>query len=260
MSPTPVLLHGFTGSPRSWDAVMRVLPGQACIAPALLGHGAPANEVVTFMDEVDRLARLLPHEPVHLCGYSLGARLALGLLVRHGERISGATLIGVNPGLSDPAAREQRLRHDAELARRLETAGIDAFVREWESQPLFATQAHLPGAVRARKRAERTSHDPHALARSLRVLGLGSMPDFWPALPRLGCPITLVAGARDDKFRELAVCALRVLPAARLRIVADAGHDLLVERPEEIAVLLREDLAAPGRHATAPNECRAAAG
>ena len=85
--PPLFLLHGFTGSPASWDGVLALLPERRTLRPALLGHGAPPPEATTFAGEIARLAALLPDEPVHLAGYSLGARMALSLALAHPERI-----------------------------------------------------------------------------------------------------------------------------------------------------------------------------
>src|SRR5690348_15976815 len=106
--PPLFLLHGFTGSPASWDDVLSALPDAEAHRPALLGH-APETErtraVRTFADEVARLAELLPPDPVHLCGYSLGARLALALALAHPARIARLTLISGQPGLPNEAER-----------------------------------------------------------------------------------------------------------------------------------------------------------
>src|SRR4029077_15510464 len=101
--------HGFTGSPRSWDFLpdRRALPR---IVPALVGHsGSEAgSEVNGFEDEVDRLASLTPERGVHAVGYSLGARLALGLALRHPARVTRLTLISCHPGLHSTAERAAR--------------------------------------------------------------------------------------------------------------------------------------------------------
>jgi len=78
---TLLCLHGFTGSPMSWD----FLGKSTRIAPALLGHsGSSADaEVHRFEDEIDRLAALaVGAGALHVVGYSLGARLALGMASR----------------------------------------------------------------------------------------------------------------------------------------------------------------------------------
>jgi len=239
---TPLaLLHGFTGSPASWDDVLAALPAANALCPALLGHAPNAEatgSVRTFDDEVTRLAALLPSEPIHLVGYSLGARLALALAVAHPERILRLTLASGQPGLASATEREVRRQADARWCALLESRGIEPFVAEWEALPLFATQARLPAELRARHRRERLAHAPAGLARSLRTTGLAEMPDLVPALPRLRVPVTLLAGALDPKFTAIAERLAATLPNARLVIVPNAGHDLLLEAPSVVAAAI----------------------
>jgi 2-succinyl-6-hydroxy-2,4-cyclohexadiene-1-carboxylate synthase len=249
--PTLFLLHGFAGSPASWDAVLAALSDPPHLCPRLVGHGEPApgaSGVGGFEDEVDRLASLVvPEGPVHLAGYSLGARLALGLLVRHGQRFEGATLIGVHPGLSSDEERAERRRSDGALRERLETRGIEDFVDHWERQPLFASESRLPQALREQKRGVRLSHDPRELARSLALTGLAEMPDYGARAGSISTPITLMAGELDQKFSGLAHGLAGHLPAARVVIAPGAGHDLLLERPDLVALTLERQGAARTR-------------
>ena len=83
-----MLLHGFTGSPRSWDSVVaRAELGHEPLIPALIGHGPEWRSVQTtsFDEEISRLGSMASSldPPRYLCGYSMGARLALGLLASH---------------------------------------------------------------------------------------------------------------------------------------------------------------------------------
>jgi 2-succinyl-6-hydroxy-2,4-cyclohexadiene-1-carboxylate synthase len=233
------LLHGFTGSPSSWDAVLALVAARPALRPSLLGHGAPPPEGRTFAEEVARLAALLPDEPVHLAGYSLGARVALALALAHPARVARLTLVGVHPGLSTNQEKIARRESDAAWRRLLIEGGLERFLDAWDAQPLFATRARLPEAVTAAHRAARLRHDPLGLARSLEVLGLAEMPDFRPELPRLTMPVTLMAGELDVKFLALARELQSALPHATLRTAPGVGHDLLLERPDLIAAELR---------------------
>jgi 2-succinyl-6-hydroxy-2,4-cyclohexadiene-1-carboxylate synthase len=239
MSPV-VCLHGFTGSPESFEPVRERLPGCQLSALRLVGHGDPAPSVHDFDDEVERLAALLPAGRSRLVGYSLGARLALGLLARHRERFESAVLIGLNPGLRTDTEREQRLAQDQAWIELLETQGLEPFLAAWEAQPLFAAQSTLPPHVSHRKRRERRTHDPLELARSLRVTGLAAMPNYWPLLPELRLPVTLMAGENDEKFRNLGQVATELLPQARLELAGGASHDVLLERPDLVAVAIEQ--------------------
>jgi 2-succinyl-6-hydroxy-2,4-cyclohexadiene-1-carboxylate synthase len=212
----------------------------------LLGHH-PAlvqGPERTFDDEVDRIAREIRRErvPVDLIGYSLGARTALGLLVRHPELVRRAALIGPNPGLESDAARVERAAADARWIRLLEEGGICEFVDRWEALPLFATQTSLPLHALEAQRRERLAHDPRGLARSLGVTGLAAMPNLWPALADLVTPVTWVTGALDAKFLALAERAAALCPKASRVVVEEAGHNVPLEQPARLASVVDEAL------------------
>lgn len=249
MTPRPlVLLHGFTGSPASWNFVRQSLPHEDVITPTALGHDGTSGpeSVENWAEEVDRLAAVireeLPPAKPHLVGYSMGGRLALGLLIRHPNLFASATLIGASPGLASNQEREQRIADDERWARLLETEGLDSFVAAWEALPLWASQEGIPDHEVERQRAIRRSHDPRGLARSLRVIGLGRMPDYRDGLAGVDLPVRLVAGEHDAKFRALAEEMAERLPRATLTVVPDAGHNVAIECPGHIAELLRAAL------------------
>ncbi len=214
-----VFLHGFASTPAAW-------PGAPATAPALAGHGAPP---ASCADEITRHAALLaPLAPVHLVGYSMGARLALGLLARDPAPFRAATLVGLQPGLTSPEERAARVTADERWARLLEDDGLAAFDAAWEAQPLFLDLTPEQHELRRRRRR---GLDPRGLAAAIRDLGTGAMPELWPALPTLTLPVTFVAGARDEKFAALAARAAAAAPRATVRLLPGAGHDVLTERP-----------------------------
>jgi 2-succinyl-6-hydroxy-2,4-cyclohexadiene-1-carboxylate synthase len=238
------LLHGFTGAPTAWQAVRGYLPPSTpCTAPWLMGHGIPpcALNVESFSGEVDRLASLIPDgEPVVLGGYSLGARLGLALLLRAPERFSAAVLISGSAGLETEAERAVRREHDRSWRDLLEAEGVSAFTSRWEAQPLFASQTALPTLVRRGERERRLGHTADGLSRSLAVIGLGEMANLAPELGAVRIPVELLAGSEDPRFCTFALDVVRKLPTGRFTQVSGAGHNLLLERPDEVArALLR---------------------
>ena len=64
------------------------------------------------------------------------------------------------------------------------------------------------------------------------------MTPLWDRLGELAMPVTLVAGERDAKFREIAERMAAALPAARLEVVPGAGHAVQLERPEAVAAAI----------------------
>jgi 2-succinyl-6-hydroxy-2,4-cyclohexadiene-1-carboxylate synthase len=245
--PPLVLLHGFTGSGALWRAHAAALAGRCrVIAPDLLGHGdsdAPPDPARYAMPwALADLAALLDALGVGraaLLGYSLGGRVALAFAVEHPARVAALVLEGASPGIADPDERAARRAADAALAVRLERDGVAAFVDAWMAQPLFATQASLPDAVRAAARAQRLRNDPVGLAACLRGLGTGSQPSYWHRLHALSMPVLLLAGAHDAKFQALARAMRESIPDATLRVVPGAGHTTHLENPAAFQRLAR---------------------
>jgi 2-succinyl-6-hydroxy-2,4-cyclohexadiene-1-carboxylate synthase len=228
-----VLLHGFTQTSRSWDAVRAQLPdGPSVRAPDLRGHGpAGAERPVTLPAVLADLDRVVDDGAV-LAGYSMGGRIALHYALTRPGRLSRLVLIGASPGLADPHERETRRAADEALARRIEADTIEAFAPEWGSQALFAGQAP---AVAAAAREDRLRNSPDGLAAALRGLGTGALEPLWHRLGELSLPVDLVVGARDAKFRRIAEAMEAALPGGRLVIVDGAGHAAALERPDAVA-------------------------
>lgn len=249
-----LFLHGFTGSPESWESVRHHMKNPyRAIAPHLCGHGRPYPRVAahqdSFAQEVTRLAEACQRDAEFrgadvriVCGYSLGARLALALIVAHPDLFSSAVLIGVHPGLSHATEREIRKRNDQELAAMLRSAGLSHFLAYWQDLPLFASQRRLPqGAVEAQRRI-REQHSAAGLAHSLETCGLGVMPDYSAQLERVELPVHLLVGGDDVKFSDLGRRLCSLLPQCRLDSVPNCGHNLLLEAPAAVAALLDRNL------------------
>jgi len=248
--PTLLFLHGFTGDAESWrDVIARLEPGRNVFTLTLPGHEPPSRRSALAVREpefdgvVDRLLtdlERIAEPPFHIVGYSMGARVALGMLLAKPEWFDRATLVGVHAGIEGPAERRRRAAEDRRWIDLLEKEGLDAFVLDWERRPLFSTQTELPADMRRLQRAIRTSHDPHGLAWSLRVLGLAAQPSYWDRLYEVETPVDLVAGTLDDKFLRIAERMERKLSRSRVVAVADCGHNVPLERPDVIADLIED--------------------
>jgi 2-succinyl-6-hydroxy-2,4-cyclohexadiene-1-carboxylate synthase len=239
-----MLLHGFTGSPRSWsDVLTRMQPDPPRLIPTLLGHDPRRRPIDagSFEGEVSRLFSIASslQRPRLLCGYSMGARVALGLLAHRPQFFDAAVLIGVQSGLSDETARAERREVDAIRARSLREEGVAAFVAAWEALPLFASQSAVSPELLDEQRSVRLSHDAEGLARSLEVLGLAQMPDYGAAMGTLDVPITLMAGSLDTKFSGIAHTLAEGRAHIDAHIVDGVGHNVLLEAPAAVATTLK---------------------
>ena len=259
--PPIVLLHGFTGSTRSWDAVREGLRQHATvIAVDLPGHGrsaAPRDPAGFGLRGFgDRLAALLDAERldrVAIVGYSMGGRAALRFALSHPGRVAALTLESTSPGIPDEADRAARRAADEELARFIEANGVAAFVDRWERLSLWSSQDHPARArhpaaaarwqeTRQHLRAQRLAQSAIGLANSLRGAGAGVEPSVLEELASLRIPVLLLAGALDEAYVAHAQAMAARLPDAVVHVEPDAGHALHLEVPERVASLIHRFL------------------
>ncbi len=240
MSESVVLLHGFGGTHRTWDAVAALLPPERyrALALDLPGHGAAADvpRPITFAGCVEHVLERSPARFV-LGGYSMGARIALHVALAAPERVSRLVLVSATAGIEEEAQRAARRAADHELAAQLETLPYEHFVERWRARPLFA--ADPPNVVES-ARADQLRNAPGPLAAALRGIGTGEMTPLWERLGELQMPVTLLVGARDVKFTELGQRMATLISAARLTVLA-GGHVLQLENPQGVVGALLEE-------------------
>lgn len=233
-----LLLHGFTGTSAAWDEHGAELAGRfRVLVPCLPGHGGTVASAATMSVEAtaDALATLLRERdaaPAHVVGYSLGARIALRLAVTHPDVVDRLVLESASAGLPSDDERATRRAADEALAARLEAEGIEAFVDDWERNPVFASQASLAPDRAARIRTMRLGNDPAGLAASLRAAGQGAMEPLVDRLATVTTPTLVIAGELDAIGRPRAERVAAAIPGARLAIVEGAGHAPHDEHPD----------------------------
>lgn len=240
--PPLLLLHGFTGTLRSFDRMLAALAtSHRTIAPEALGHagsGIPDDPSRLCLEEqAQDLAALLDAlaiERADIFGYSMGGRLALVFAARYPGRIRRLAIEGASPGIEDQGEREARRLADEALAGELERKGLEWFLPHWEEKPLFASQRQLPPRWQARQRQERASHSAHGLAQSLRGAGTGASASVWHRLPELRMPVLILAGLADERYSKLGRAMADQLPNGQFRAISGAGHNAHLEMPGRV--------------------------
>jgi 2-succinyl-6-hydroxy-2,4-cyclohexadiene-1-carboxylate synthase len=248
--PPLLVLHGFTGSVRSWEDIRPRLARIAqVIAIDLIGHGEsaspPSSSRYTLEWCARDLLRLLDQlqlPQVDLLGYSMGGRVALHFALAARTRIRHLILESASPGIEDAAERGRRAESDAALAERILANGIEAFVAEWEQQPLLALQPHVPEAIRQRQRALRLLNNPTGLANSLLGMGAAQQVPLWSRLGELDMPVQLIVGQADARYVGLAERMRQSLPRAELAVLPMAGHTAHLDQPEGFLRIVEQTL------------------
>jgi 2-succinyl-6-hydroxy-2,4-cyclohexadiene-1-carboxylate synthase len=230
---TPVVfLHGFLGSPAEWLPVMESLEGPRRIfAPEL-------PQATDWQSGMERLLATLPERFI-LIGYSMGARIGLGLAIEHARRVAGLLLVAGHPGL-EPLERAARRAQDEAVAARLAELPADVFLDQWYRQSVFAT---VDEATRRRWTHERRAMDRPAQANLLRCYSLGAQPDYWGRLAGICVPMNFVVGQQDEKYVAIGQAMQQRAPRLRLSIVPEAGHAVHRQQPAAMRNLLQAFLA-----------------
>jgi 2-succinyl-6-hydroxy-2,4-cyclohexadiene-1-carboxylate synthase len=228
-----VLLHGFTQTGRLWGTFgERLQASHRVVAPDLPGHAGSdavrADLPATAELVAEAVKTVLGEEPCVVVGYSMGARVALHMLLMTDLPVTRAVLIGATGGMDDDAERARRRQADQVMAAELEFSGdVGRFLDRWLAGPLFA---RLPVAVTDRD--ERARNSAAGLASSLRLCGTGTQKPLWERLAELTLPVLALAGSDDDRFGAHALRIAASAPHAVASLVPGGGHAVHLAQPE----------------------------
>jgi pimeloyl-ACP methyl ester carboxylesterase len=211
-----LLIHGFASTlRRNWletgwlDAITGA--GRRAVAYDQRGHGesekrydpadyAPhrlAGDAVAVLDAAHA-------EQAVVMGYSMGARVALEVALKHPERVLGLVLSGMGAGFRDLGGGSDGEDRDV-VARALEADDLGGLP---------------PGALFYRTFADQTGQDRRALAacwrRPIRVVTAEE-------LATLSVPTLVAAGDRDDVAGDPGPLA-RAIPGATLVLLPGKNH------------------------------------
>jgi 2-succinyl-6-hydroxy-2,4-cyclohexadiene-1-carboxylate synthase len=225
-------LHGFTQTALSWLPVAEHLTSDlSCNLLDAPGHGNTPDGRRTLSQCGDDIAQCMPTGI--LVGYSMGARMALHAAIQHPEKVTHLVLVSGTAGIANDAEREQRVASDTELASRIESIGVPAFIDEWLALPMFG------GLTTATShREERLRNTATGLADSLRYAGTGTQVPLWDALPTLRIPVLIIAGEKDAKFVQLAQRMHELIDSSALALVPESGHSVHLEATSAFVEIL----------------------
>ncbi len=161
-----------------------------------------------------------------LAGHSYGTRLTLAVLLRAGpelrRRVISAVLLGATPP-SNAAPGGPIVKWPVFLLTLMRPLLSRGFARlAWDRSADPALVAHEQQATKGN-----TLFMMQSLMRQIARLDLGRLNE-------LDLPVRIIAGASDGLTPPAAGQALsRALPAATFEVLADTGHQIMLERPAE---------------------------
>ena len=232
-APPIALLHGFTQTAACWGPFADKLSAtHSVVAIDLPGHGG-SDEVRADLEQTTSLVASSIERSI-VIGYSLGGRIALHLALGHPQLVERLVVIGATGGLDSEEERAKRRVADESLADHLEDIGVDAFLDEWLSQPMFASLTADQSF-----RELRATNSAAGLASSLRLCGTGTQESLWSRLGELTMPVLVIAGANDEKFTHLGHRLVESIGTnASIQLIDNAGHSAQLENPTATASVI----------------------
>ncbi|MDX8367409.1 2-succinyl-6-hydroxy-2,4-cyclohexadiene-1-carboxylate synthase [Cytobacillus sp. IB215665] len=248
--PPLILLHGFTGSTKSWQPFIRKWGAKSTLYLIdIIGHGDTASPLDSNRYNMESivldLVQLLNNFHItkaNILGYSMGGRIALSLAMLYPERVDKLILESSSPGLATEQERLLRKQSDEHLAEAIEQYGMEWFVDKWTNLPLFHNMKQLPVQTQELIRQQRLENNPIGLANSLRGFGTGVQPSWWDKLSSFPHQTLLITGMDDTKFHNIAKKMVKLLPYVKWEKINHAGHTIHVEQPRIFGKIVYEFL------------------
>ena len=232
--PRLAMVHGFTQTRRCWGPLAADLArDHELVLVDAPGHGG-SSEVSADLVGGGHLIAEAGGSATYL-GYSMGGRFVLHTALERPEVVAGLVLVGATAGIDEAEERAARVHDDEARARRIEEIGVEAFLDEWLSLPIFAGLSS-----EAACRTERLENTASGIASSLRLAGTGTQIPTWDRLHTLEMPVLVVAGADDRKFVAAGEQMAGAVGAnATFETIEGAGHTAHLEQPERFLAVLR---------------------
>jgi len=226
--PAVVYIHGSGGTHKVWLHQLHNVPGVANYALDLPGHGrSEGTGRQTVADYSAVIVGLLDGLGLHkatLVGHSLGGAVALWTALQHPPRVAGLGLVGTGARLRVLPAILQGVK--TEFAKTVElVTGYD-----------YAENA--PRELIEEGKREFLANTPEVLHSDFAAC------DAFDVMARLGeirCPSLILCGAQDRLTPPKYSTYLQErIAGARLVLVPDAGHMVMVEKPDEVTRAIAE--------------------
>ncbi len=232
-----VFVHGLAGHGGEWRTIANLLgAGYRRVALDLRGHGLSERrpQDVSLETQAGDVAKVIEHVagggPVVLVGQSLGGILAFVTAARHPELVQHLVVVEASPAGPhlDAPGRIERWLH----------SWPRPFPDQRGAQAFFGGSPHAEGWVDGlEERADGLwpRWDADVL---VAMMASASARDWWDSWSAVRCPALLVRGDRGWIPEAELVAMAHWLPSAKVVTVAGAGHDVHLDKSEELVAAI----------------------
>jgi pimeloyl-ACP methyl ester carboxylesterase len=252
-SGTPLIfVHEYAGDHRSWEPQVRHF-GRRHRVVTFDARGYPPSDVPADVgsysqaraaDDIAAVLDDLGIDRAHVVGLSMGAFATLHFGFRHPNRARSLTVAGCGYG-AEPTERD-RFRAESEAnAAFIEREGMAAFAASYALGPTRVQHQNKDPRGFDEFRRMFAEHDPVG-ARNTQ-LGVQrdrpSLYDLTAEMRALAVPTLILMGDEDWPCHAPGLLLKGTIPGAGLAVLANSGHAINLEEPDEFNHLVADFLA-----------------
>jgi pimeloyl-ACP methyl ester carboxylesterase len=227
--PPIILVHGAGGNHLYWPPELRRMPNERILAVDLPGHGKSQgigqHTIDDYADGILAFMKALKLASAVLVGHSMGGAVALQVAIKARRRVVGLALLG----------SAARLRVAPELLQALS----DPFRAEAAADTITENSFSPSTSPRLMELARARLFESRSSVLYGDFLACHAFEPPFEAVARIAAPTLLIFG-EDDRMVPVPAGRLlqEYLPHARLEVVPNAGHMVMLEQPERVMELL----------------------
>ena len=197
-------LHGLGQKPDSWDRTIKETKVSGSSISLSLAEMSEGKDV-TYKELYSAFSEVCDKEDeeIVLCGLSLGAVLALNYAIDHPDKTKALVLIAARYKMPEKLLKFQNV--------------------------LFRL---MPNSMF--KQTGFTKADVISLCGTMAEL------DFTDSLHNVSCPVLIVCGEKDNANKKASKELTRYLSKSFFYELLKTGHEVNIEAPEEIAIVLQK--------------------
>jgi pimeloyl-ACP methyl ester carboxylesterase len=230
--PPVILIHGAGGHHLYWPPQIRRLHDQRIFAPDLPGHGKSGglgcHTVADYAEALLAFIKAMQFSRAVLVGHSMGSAIAMLTAIHMPKMVLGLVLLGSGPRLRVAPALLQSTAQASTFPSAISLINELSFARQ--TSPRLKELA-------AQRMAEMRPSVLHG-----DFLACNGF-DVTAELTMISMPTLVLCGAADKMTPPKNSEFLQEhIAGSRLEILANAGHMLMLEQPDQVADLLIEFL------------------
>jgi len=248
---TPIIfVHEFAGDYASWEIQVRFFshcyrvvaynargypPSSVPEDPSSYSQDLAVNDLAGIIDALE-LA------PCHVIGLSMGAYAALHLGLRYPKLLRSIVVAGCGYG-SDPEYRKSFQLDSQKIANRIETEGMEEFVKEYSTGPTRIQFKKKNPRGYDEFKQKLLTHSSKGLANTLR--GVQAVRPSVYDLDGLGTmklPVLILTGDEDWPCLKPNLFLKKKIQNAAMSMFPNSGHTLNLEEPELFNKLVQDFL------------------